>query len=67
VNTKLFAAAAGRPSSELQRLLDIVQRRISFYRSKTLSLVCVRAALQTELARRGPIYGLTSIGPEVRP
>jgi hypothetical protein len=68
VTPKLLAAAASRPSPELQYLLDVLERRIRFYRSKTVSLVSVQGAIQTELTRRTAIYGLlTSIGPEVRP
>ena len=67
MSQKVLSAAANRPSSELQHLLDIVERRLGFYRSKTLALASVRGAIQTELARRAAIYGLTSIRPEVHP
>jgi hypothetical protein len=53
VFAKLLAAAAKRPSSRLVRLLKGIERRIGFYQSKTLPLVALRGAIQTELARRG--------------
>ena len=64
MNTKLFAAAGSRSTPELHHLLDVIERRISPYRSKVLTLVSVQVAIETELARRAAIYGLTSIGTE---
>jgi hypothetical protein len=67
VSQKLLSATSNRPSSELRHLLDMVERRIGFYRSKMLALASVRGAIESELARRAAIHGLlSSIGPEVR-
>lgn len=67
MNTKLSRAAALRPTSELEQLLGVLERRIGFYRSKTLSLVAVRAAIQNELCLREAVYRPACTGKGTRP
>jgi hypothetical protein len=65
MSTKPLKAVALRPTSELKRHLEVLERRIDFDRAKTLSLLSVRAAIQTELARcSAALYGLAFIGRE---
>jgi hypothetical protein len=64
MSTKLAKAVVLSPTSELKRLLDVLERRIDFDRAKTLSLLSVRPAIQTGRARRAALYGLASIGRE---
>src|SRR6516162_4414466 len=66
VNAKLSATMALRPTSELKRCLEVFERRVDFDRAKTLSLLSVRAAIQTELARRAALCELAFIGWEPR-
>jgi len=66
MRTKLSKAVALRPTSELKRLLDVLERRFDFYRARTFSLLSVRAAIQTELARRAVLYGLATTEREAR-
>lgn len=65
VCAKLLAAAATRPSSELEQLLDKIERHINFHRGRILSLSAAKGAVEAELARRACTYGLQSIGAEV--
>jgi hypothetical protein len=68
MSQKLLAAAAKRPTPELLHLLDMVERRIGFHRSRTLALASVRGAIESELARRAATHGLlSSIGLEGHP
>jgi hypothetical protein len=64
MSTQFSKAVALQPTSELKRFLDVLERRIDFDRARTLSLLPVRAAIQTGRARRAALYGLTSIGRE---
>ena len=57
VSRKLSSAVATRPSSELERLLSVLKRRLDAYRTKVLSLAAIKGALETELARRAACYG----------
>ena len=62
MSTKPLKAVALRLTSELKRRLEVLERRIDFDRTRTLSLLSVRAVIQTELARRAALYGLAFIG-----
>ena len=64
MSTQLSKAVALRPTSELKRRVEVLERRIDFDRARTLSLLSVRAAIQTELVRRTALYVLASIGSE---
>ena len=64
MSTKPLKAVALRLTSELKRRLEVLERRIDFDRTRTLSLLSVRAAIQTELVRRTALYVLASIGSE---
>jgi hypothetical protein len=67
MSTKLPEAVVFWPTSELKRLLDVLERRIDFDRAKILSLLFVRPTIQTDPARRAALYGLASTGREARP
>jgi hypothetical protein len=64
MSTKLSKAVVLSPTSELKRLLNVLERRIDFDRARTLSLLSVRPVIQTGRARRAALYGLASIGRE---
>ena len=49
MSTKPLKAVALRLTSELKRRLEVLERRIDFDRTRTLSLLSVRAVIQTEL------------------
>ena len=48
-----YRDASNRPSVELCRLLEKVEKRLTVYRGKALGLAAVRGAIKAELARRG--------------
>jgi hypothetical protein len=52
MSAKLRRAAAAWPSYQLERLLGLVDRRLSHHRARSLALAAVKGAIQTELARR---------------
>ena len=56
INSELYKAAAQRPSDQLERLLDMVDARLDYHRSRALALVRIRGVLQTELERREFCY-----------
>jgi hypothetical protein len=67
MSTKFSKAVVLWPTSELKRFLDVLELCIDFDRAGTLSLLPVRAAIQTELAALAALCGLASIGRGARP
>jgi len=66
MSTKPLKAVVLRPTPELKRRPEVLERRTDFDGPRILSLLSVRAAIQTELARRAALYELGFIGRKAR-